>query len=251
MVLDYNKCYKVVGGDVECMLCKGACVKHGKTKELIQRYKCKQCGKTFMEKYINKAYIVSNNNITSLLKEGCGISSMARLLHISCTTALKRIVSIAKAIEKPTVSFNKSYEVDELCTYCKCKTKLLWVVYALQKDIKRLVEFAVGSRTKTTVQKVISTLCMSDAVKINTDKLNLYGFIIPQTIHDTKQYGTNNIERKNLSLHTHLKRLNRRTISFSKSVILISVCLIIFFGLGNFFSNVCKLPKENEVVLFV
>jgi insertion element IS1 protein InsB len=229
MLQEDHKCYRIVDGSMECKLCAGKCVKNGKTKELTQRYKCKQCGKTFMEKYMNKAYVVANKSITVLLKEGCGIRSMSRLLQISCTTVLKRIVSIAKAIEKPTISFNKSYEVDELCTYCKCKTKLLWVVYALQKDTKQVVEFAVGSRTKTTIQKVISTLCMSDAAKINTDKLNLYGFVIPKTIHNTKQYCTNNIERKNLSLRTHLKRLNRRSICFSKSIFLLSACLRIYF----------------------
>lgn len=229
MVQEDHKCSKVVGGSLQCMLCKGNCIKHGKTKEATQRYKCKQCGKTFMEKYMNKAYVIANKSITALLKEGCGIRSMARLLQISCTTVLKRILCIAKAIEKPIISFNKSYEVDELCTYCKCKTKLLWVVYALQKDTKQVVDFAVGSRTKATLQKVISTLCMSDTVKINTDKLNLYGFIIPQAMHNTKQYGTNNIERKNLSLRTHLKRLNRRSICFTKSIFLLSACLKIYF----------------------
>ncbi len=224
-----HKCYRIVDDNMECKLCAGKCVKNGKTKEHTQRYKCKHCGKTFMEKYMNKAYVVANKSIISLLKEGCGIQSMARLLHISCTTVLKRILSIAKAIEKPMISFNKSYEVDELCTYCKCKAKLLWIVYALQKDTKQIVEFAVGSRTKATLQKVISTLCMSDAKKINTDKLNLYGFIIPQTMHNTKQYGTNNIERKNLSLRTHLKRLNWRSICFSKSIFLLSACLRIYF----------------------
>jgi insertion element IS1 protein InsB len=209
-----------VGVSLQCMLCAGACIKHGKTKELTQRCKCKQCGKTFMAYYKNKAYVVANKSVNALLKEGCGIRSMARLLHISCTSVLKRIVSIAKSIEKPMVSFNKTYEVDELCTYYTCKTKLLWVVYALQKDTKQVVEFAVGRRTKATLQKVISTLCMSNATQIDTDKLNLYGFIIPKSIHHTNQYCTNNIERKNLSLRTHLKRLNRRTICFIKSIVL-------------------------------
>jgi insertion element IS1 protein InsB len=229
MLQEDHKCYRIVDGSMECMLCTGKCVKNDKTKEQTQRYKCKQCGKTFMEKYVNKAYVVANKSITALLKEGCGIRSIARLLQISCTTVLKRIVSIAKSIEKPIVSFNKTYEVDELCTYCKCKTRLLWVVYALQKETKQVVEFAVGSRTKKTMQKVISTLCMGDATTIHTDKLNLYGFIIPQAIHSTKKYCTNNIERKNLSLRTHLKRLNRRSICFSKRVFLLSACLRIYF----------------------
>jgi insertion element IS1 protein InsB len=207
MLQEVHKCSRIVDGSMECKLCAGKCVKNGKTKKLIQRYKCKQCGKTFMEKYVNKAYVVANKSITALLKEGCGIRSIARLLQISCTTVFKRIISIAKSIQKPVISFSKTYEVDELCTYYKCKTKLLWVVYALQKESKQVVEFAVGSRTKTTLQKVISTLCMSDATTIHTDKLNLYGFIIPQAIHNTKQYGTNNIERKKLELTHTLKEI--------------------------------------------
>ncbi len=229
MLQKEHKCIKRVGGNLECKLCKGLCIKWGKSNSGKERYKCKNCGKGCIENYNNQSYNIPDKSITSLLKEGCGIRSMARLLQISCTTVLKRILCIAKAIEKPIISFNKSYEVDELCTYCKCKTKLLWVVYALQKDTKQVVEFAVGSRTKATLQKVVSTLCMSDATKINTDKLNLYGFIIPQAMHNTKQYGTNNIERKNLSLRTHLKRLNRRSICFSKSIFLLSACLKIYF----------------------
>jgi insertion element IS1 protein InsB len=127
MLQEEHKCYKIVGGILQCVICSGNCIKHGKINGITQRYKCKQCGKTFMEKYINKAYVVTDKSITALLKEGSGIRSMARLLQISCTTVLKRIVSIAKAIEKPIISFNKSYEVDELRTYCTCKTKLLWV----------------------------------------------------------------------------------------------------------------------------
>jgi IS1 family transposase len=224
-----HKCTSSVVGQPEGTLCAGFCIKHGKTKNHKQRYKCRHCGKTHIEDYHRKAFTISNNSITSLLKEGCGIRSIARLLCISCTTVLKRILGIAKAIKKPVVSFNKKYEVDELRTYYKSKTKLLWIVYALQKDTGHVVEFAVGGRTKATLQKVISTLCISDAAKISTDKLNLYGFIIPAAIHNTQQYGTNNIERKNLSLRTHLKRLNRRTICFTKSIALLTACLKIYF----------------------
>jgi hypothetical protein len=45
----------------------------------------------------------------------------------------------------------------------------------------------------------------------------------------SKFRNTNHIERKNLSLRTHLKRLNRRTICFSKSLVILSACLRIYF----------------------
>jgi hypothetical protein len=68
--------------------------------------------------------------MTALLKEGCGIRSIGRLLSISNTTVLRRIISIAKKIGKPFISFNKTYEVDEMRTFYKSKTRLLWIVYA-------------------------------------------------------------------------------------------------------------------------
>lgn len=42
-------------------------------------------------------------------------------------------------------------------------------------------------------------------VKIYTDKLLQYETLIPSIIHCTKKYGINHIERKNLTLRTHLK----------------------------------------------
>ncbi|WP_255539589.1 IS1 family transposase [Flavobacterium sp. CLA17] len=37
------------------------------------------------------------------------------------------------------------------------------------------------------------------------------------------------MERKNLTLRTHLKRLNRRTICFSKSLVVFTAVLKIYF----------------------
>lgn len=64
---------------------------------------------------------------------------------------------------------------------------------ALQKDTNEVIDFAVGNRTKATLEKVIGTLTMSNADKIFTDRLNLYTFLIPASIHCVKRYGTNHI----------------------------------------------------------
>jgi IS1 family transposase/transposase-like protein len=223
-------CSRFVVEGLQCSVCGGLCNKHGKTANLKQRYKCKMCNKTFIDNYTYHAYKIATDEwITNLVKEGCGIRSIARLLSISNTTVLKRILLIAKSITKPIIAMNKSYEVDEMRTYYKKKNKLLWVVYALQKDNGQVAEFAVGSRTKKTLSKVTDTLLLSNATMIYTDKLNLYSYIIPSVIHSTCHHGTNHIERKNLSLRTHLKRLNRRTICFTKSIAVLVACLKIYF----------------------
>lgn len=123
----------------------------------------------------------------------------------------------------------KDYELDEMCTYVKKKTNLRWIVYAIRKDNKEVVDFAVGYRTNNTLKLVTNTLILSKARKIYTDKLKQYAALLPIAIHKTTQYGTNHIERKNLSLRTHLKRLGRWTICFSRSMGLLRACLAIYF----------------------
>ena len=49
------------------------------------------------------------------------------------------------------------------------------------------------------------------------------------SLHSVKRFGTNHIERKNLTLRTHLKRLNRGTICFSRSLIVLNAVLKIYF----------------------
>ena len=50
-----------------------------------------------------------------------------------------------------------------------------------------------------------------------TDDRESYQKLIPSDRHWIGKMGTQRIERQNLNFHTHLKRLQRRTICFSKS----------------------------------
>jgi len=170
-----------------------------------------------------------NANIVTLTKEGMGIRSTARILKISTTTLLKRIVSIAKSISQPAVPKGKTYEVDEMRTFLKRKNNLIWIVYALERESKKVVSFYVGARTKKTLQVVLKTLQLSEAKHIFTDKLKHYKCLITKSVHKTQRFSINHIERKNLTLRTHLKRLNRKTICFSKNLIVLSSILKLYF----------------------
>ena len=119
--------------------------------------------------------------------------------------------------------------MDEICTYIGNKNNRYWIAYSLRKDTKEVVNLVVGKRTKKTLNRIVSTLILSITKKIYTDKLNIYKSLIPKEIHSTKQYSIYHIERKNLTLRTHLKRLNRRTICYSKSIVMLTACLKIYF----------------------
>ena len=56
---------------------------------------------------------------------------------------------------------------------------------------------------------------------------NINSYII--AYHKTSLYGTNHIERNNLTIRTHIKRLTRRTICFSRNVDMLYATLKIYF----------------------
>ena len=91
---------------------------------------------------------------------------------------MRRIVAIARNSTKPIISKGKTYEVDELCTFIGQKRNLIWLVYALEKNSKRVVSFNIGKRTNKTLSGVIDTLKLSDAKKIFTDRLKNYKYLI-------------------------------------------------------------------------
>lgn len=215
---------------MRCKKCKERVVKNGTTKTSKQRYYCRSCKLTFQSEYVYKAcrsYV--NKQLVTLLKEGCGTLSISRILEISPTTTTKRILTISDQIKLPILFMNKEYEVDELCTYVGSKSRKRWVAYALEKESKKVVSLALGTRTKKTLEQMMKGLLLSEPRKIFTDKLNIYKSLIPETIHKTKQYSINHIERMNLTLRTHLKRLSRRTICYSKSILMLMACLKIYF----------------------
>ena len=238
-----NSCIKIVVNK-NCHYCSNTTIKFGKTGDR-QRYRCKSCKKTQIVSYTNRAYKpLTNSYIISHITEGCGIRNIARLLGISPNTVIRRIKTIASNIKKPAIVTNKVYEVDELKTYIKKKSRECWVTYALDQQTGQVVDLKVGSRNQSSLKRVIDTLLLSNCRRIYTDGWRVYRQIIPPKIHKVKRFGTNRIERRNLTLRTHLKRLNRKTICFSKSIIMLEACLKIYFWHKPITANYLDVPLQ-------
>ena len=228
-------CFRVSDG-INCPRVKEKKVlKNGTTKNIKQQYYCKNCGKRFIENYNYIAYKSDvGKNIIQLTKEGLGIRSTARILKISTTRLLKRIVEIAKNIHQPIISKGKTYEEDEMYTYIRHKRNFIWFDYALEKKSKNVVSFNVGKWTNKTLCRVLDTLKLSELKKIFTDRLKNYRYLIDKKNHSVKRFGINRIERQNLTLRTPLERLNRRTVSFNKSLVVIIAILNVYFWIWDF-----------------
>jgi IS1 family transposase len=205
----------------KCRRCGSTCVKNGIIKGGY-RYRCKSCGRSHQSNCAYKACQETTDSwIIRLNRECCGIRSISRLLGISKTTVISRIKKLADGIRKPLIFKGKTYEVDELRTYIRKKSRQCWVCMAVEKASGQVVDISVGRRTKKTLGKVVDTLKLSEARKVYTDGLEIYKSLLPKEQHVVKPYQINKVERKNLHLRNSMKRLTRKTICYSKSKVML------------------------------
>ncbi len=216
---------------MECKNCRGLCIKKG-CQNRRQKYYCKTCKlyqqKTYTYRLSTKAdeeIIVKLNNI------GVGISGIASFTGLSKSSIINKIRAIASKINRTKIiEDQQEYEVDEMHTIIKSKENPCYIIYALNRRTRQVVDFVIGSRTKENIGKIIGSLRLLNPKRIYTDKLNVYPGLIHKSIHRTSVYQINHIERFNLTLRTHLKRLSRRTICYSKSKAMLESCLRLYLG---------------------
>lgn len=85
---------------VLCPACKGSdVVKHGKSQEGKQRYKCRhpQCSRsTFVRHYSYRGYLPEvKQQIADMAVNGSGIRDTARVLKISPTTVIEALKKVS------------------------------------------------------------------------------------------------------------------------------------------------------------
>jgi insertion element IS1 protein InsB len=184
--------------------------------------------------------------LTQLVCESVSIRGIARVMQIAVNTVLSRIKTIADGISKPPeLSDHPIFEVDELWTYIGRKDNEYWLAYGLDRATGKVADFVIGKRNKRTLKTLIDSLLTSIPKSIRTDNLLYYRRLIPTGLHRYGAYCINHIERKNLSIRTHVKRLSRRTICFSRNIDLLESCLKIYFW-GQWLKKQGLNPKKRN-----
>ncbi|MES2690643.1 MAG: IS1 family transposase [Bacteroidota bacterium] len=215
---------------MKCQYCKGNCIKKGCYKKQ-QLYQCKNCSKyqrTIYKKI--KIDACKLDLLKQLNEEGNSTSSISRILKISKSSVQRKVRLLAGLVKRPeSKEQHQRYEVDELKTYVGNSKNECWIIYAISRETGRIIDFAVGRRTKKNVKRVIDSLLKLNPGKIYTDYLNMYANLIGRKIHVASKYMINHIERKNLDLRKDIKCLNRKTICYSKSKSMLEAKLKLYF----------------------
>ena len=194
--------------------------KNGITRQQKQRYRCKDCERQFITDYTNQAYKAGVRSLVlPMTMNGSGMRDISRVLSISTNTVLRLIRQAAeKVAEHIAPKRIADLELDEFWSFVEKKKRQRWTWDAFDRKLKQVTAFVNGRRTGDNCASMLKQLADSRVQRFHTDKWESYLKLLPKKTHAGGLEGTRNIERHNLNFRTHVKRLQRRTICFSKSV---------------------------------
>ena len=104
-------------------------------------------------------------------------------------------------------------EADEQWSYVRYRG----LFYAYDRINKRVLAHVFGPRNALTLRRLLALLSQFTVAFYMTDAWPVYRTLLVSTSHVISKKYTQRIERHNLNLRTHLKRLARKTLCFSKS----------------------------------
>ncbi|KAA6332953.1 hypothetical protein EZS27_018594 [termite gut metagenome] len=160
---------------------------------------------------------------------GSGVGDIGRVLKISRDTAvavLKKTLSInpcfitrqeQQMLDCLDVEIVFSGETDEFWSFAGNKGNQRWRWYAIERRSGCIPAWHNGKRTDRDFLRLWNSLKIFDMAQYHTDDWGAHSKYIPPDKLRVGKDKTWKIERKNLNFRTHLKRLNRKTICFSKN----------------------------------
>lgn len=206
--------------ELTCPRCSARNVKkNGTTANSKQRYRCRRCGRQFIKRYTYQGRDPSVRRlIVPLSLNGCGVRDISRVLSVSPTTVLKLVREQAARVKRRRLPERLTeLELDELWSFIGDKSHQAWLWYAFEPRSGQVMAWVIGRRTDETCRRLLRQLRRCHVLRFCTDDWESYRKLIPDERHWVGKQWTQRIERQNLNFRTHLKRLHRRTICFSKS----------------------------------
>ena len=205
---------------LSCPKCGSLAIKkNGRTANQKQRYRCKWCWRQFITDYSYQGCKPEvRRQIVPMTMNGSGMRDISRVLKVSLHTVLKTIQQQAAQVSEPLPPARVTeVQMDEFWSFVGNKANQRWLWYGFDRDRKKIIAYQAGRRTDENCEKLMKKLAGCEVIAYCTDEWGSYKKVIPETHHWISKRLTQDIERQNLNFRTHLKRLQRKTICFSKS----------------------------------
>lgn len=216
---------------MKCQYCKSVCVKNGKQKSGVQKYRCKICRKYQQEDYQYQAKInLKRELVVGMITNNMGFRGIAQTLKISFNTVQSIFFSASEKCRSPRIAKGGLFEVDEVMAYNKPGIPQIWAAYAIEIETKDVIGINVGQNNKKMLRKTIDSILCTHPERIYCDGNPSYKSLIPEKIRRRKKF-LKFIERLHLTVRNKLKMMNRRTLAFARKKETLLACLkLLFWG---------------------
>lgn len=225
-------CYQ----EITCPRCSSRYIrKNGHTLQRKQRFQCTGCRRQFITDYTNLGCLPEIRwLIVVLTLNGCGVRDLMRALRVSPNTVLKTIREAAAAAPEPAAPRHiHTLELDEFWSFVSSKQQPRWTWYGWDRRRRNVVAFVNGRRIDQLGRALRGKLGGAQVKTYCTDKWPTYGRCFPPRRHYTGKEGACHIERNHLNFRTRIKRLQRRTICYSKSAEMHDAVIKLFIHYSN------------------
>jgi insertion element IS1 protein InsB len=132
----------------------------------------------------------------------------------------------------------KEAELDEMWSFVGSKQHPRWLWGALDHQTGRILAYIFGRREDQALLQLKALLVPFGIRRFYTDGWGAYRRHLDLHRHVVGKRWTQQLERKHLTLRTRIKRLVRKTICFSRSVLMHDIVIGLFINRFEFGSNV-------------
>ena len=235
---------------VQCPQCQRIdVVQYGQQANGTQRYRCNNpdCPRTiFLLQYHDKGRLPAvKQHIVDMTLHGSGVRDIVRVLRVSSATVIDVLKKKAPAIKPVNARLLDTRdprhvdvilrppgqaELDEMWSVVGRKSQQRWLWHAIDHCTGQIVAYVFGTRKDETFLQLQELLTPFGMTHFYTDGWGAYRRHLDPRTHTVGKQHTQKIERKHLTFRTRLKRLTRKTICFSRSILLHDLVIGLFIN---------------------
>ncbi len=121
-------------------------------------------------------------------------------------------------------------ELDEMWSYVGNKENPRWLWHAIERHSGKVLAYVFGRRKDEVFLQLKTLLEPFGITRFYTDDWGAYKRHLEANQHEVGKKNTQKIENKHLNLRTRIKRLARKTICFSKSIVMHDIVIGLFIN---------------------
>jgi len=121
-------------------------------------------------------------------------------------------------------------EMDEMWSFVGYKKQQRWLWHAIDHRTGRVLAYVLATHQDQSLVKPVNLLKPFGIKHFFTDAWGAYERVLAPHTHLIGKKNTQKIERKYLTLRTRIKCLDRKTICFSKSIVMHDIVIGLFIN---------------------